>query len=230
MGIKDWFKRKPAQPADSDGLVKQLEQQVYRRPLERLEAELGEPPQGLVRWYLVGLALATRDAAVSLLIRDDGDQVFQEIVRPYDEAKIDRLSTFLAWWLAKRTLEDHPEIYANEDGLQDETSRAILGDLTRCREIMYATSQPQVADAIASYQKADQDFIDEHSTSFATLRRHLDAIDTMLGATPIAFDARTADEMKASVQRSISLSATFGAYRSSVKEYLDQIMASESRT
>lgn len=231
MGLRDWLKRMSTSQAKvktkaTDDIRELISDCTYTQPLKRLEELWGGEPQGLIRWYMVALALTTRALVCDWMI-EQPNQAVDPVFRNLDIEKIDRLGAFSAWWLNDRTLGDYPEIYSNENGTIDETSKAILADFNNCLEQMYMIKDPLVNAAINKYTTAERDVIDKKSTTFAANNEQVDAIDVLMGLTPRPFDNRTTEEMRTAVERSFGITSVLVAHRSSVKEYLDKIMERE---
>jgi hypothetical protein len=232
--FKRWFGKSqpknepPENTSVNAAAVARLEELTFRRPLKRLEELWGGEPQGLIRWYGVALALGTRDTVRDFMTLNPPDRSFGPVFQQFDTEKLERLAAFSAWWLNDRTLDDYPEIYSNEDGSQDETSAAILADLSRCVNAMYVIGDPIVSTAIQMYTAADQGVVDNSISTFSASMQHVDSMDVLVGVVPITFDKRSANEMKLSAHRSFAITGVLVGNRAATKTYLDQVMDRES--
>jgi hypothetical protein len=100
-----------------------------------------------------------------------------------DRAKVRRLACFIAWLLTDRAIERNPSWFFEDEENKDTLGIRMKNDFIIIRKKLFPNTEPEVAESIARYEKADRDVLQKLDTFRHSLET-LAVFESLLGLVP----------------------------------------------
>lgn len=190
-----------------------IQKLVMTGPLEKLDTE--RKPQGLIKHYAFSLAWTVDFLVKSIAGEDSSVAAYAQIGKKVDREPLARLAAYLAYRMQMLFLKDNPQFYLNEDGSEDDTSKAILRDVEEARNIMYP-SDSAVSKAIAAHLEIESTAAEINSAQRE--KKETEIVDDLLGVP----HAELFDYMPRAIARASSIGAARGMIAETLATFLNK--------